>query len=278
MCVAYPFGLLNTVWLKHFQESETRTSWIGSIFYAVPLLTGPIASKLIDRFGCRQMVIAGGFLSAFGFAMSSICQSIEQLYITIGIIGGIGLSSAYIVGLLSVERWFESKRSLAIGIVSAGTGFGTFIFAPITQFSLDNSDWRKTMIYLSGALLIVCLCGLFLIDPKWKIHEDKLKTIKHLPLKSMKSSSFVDFSFFRDRNFLLLGLSTFVIYALYPIPMYYMTELLSPHGYAERDSAQFISLIGFFLTFGMIGLGWLTDRSYCKEHVVTANAICVFCK
>lgn len=120
--ISYPLGLMNSAWLEYFKESETKTSWIGSIFYATPLLSGPIMSKLIERYGCKRMTIIGGAIGAFGFIISSLCNSIEQLYFTIGIVGGLGLSSSFIVGLLSVERWFESKRNLAIGIVSSGTG------------------------------------------------------------------------------------------------------------------------------------------------------------
>lgn len=114
--ISYPLGLINSAWLDYFKQSETKTSFVGSIFYATPLLSGPFMSKLIEKYGCKRMTMIGGAIGSLGFILSAMCTSIEQLYIAVGIIGGSGLSSAYIVGLLTVERWFDAKRSLAIGM------------------------------------------------------------------------------------------------------------------------------------------------------------------
>lgn len=287
--ISYPLGLINSAWLEYFKESETKTSWVGSIFYATPLLLGPVTSKLIERFGCKKMTIIGGAVGSFGFIISSLCTSINQLYLTVGIIGGAGLSSAYIVGLLTVERWFEKKRSLAIGIVSAGTGFGTFIFPPITQFFLEKFGWRLTLVCLSGLLMVVSLVGAFLDDPQWKIEEDYVKKAAAEERKSFTSNSslkerkliekmksFVDFSHFKDKNFALLGLATFMVYALYNTAIYFLSEMLKDFNYTESQSANFLSVIGLFLTFGMLTLGWLADRKF--TNVVTVNGLCVLSK
>lgn len=285
--ISYPLGLINSAWLDYFHESETKTSWVGSIFYATPLLLGPVTSKLIERFGCKKMTIIGGAIGSFGFIISSLCTSINQLYVTIGIIGGAGLSSAYIVGLLTVERWFETKRSLAIGIVSAGTGFGTFIFPPITQFFLEKFKWRLTLVSLSGLLMVVSLVGAFLDEPPWKIEEDFRKKAEAYDRRSLTSNgeqrhgkrfleklkTFVDFSHFKDRNFALLGLTTFIIYALYNTAIYFLSEMLKDFNYTESQSATFLSVIGFFLTLGMLTLGWVADRKF--TNVVTVNGLCV---
>lgn len=284
--ISYPLGLINSAWLDYFKESETKTSWVGSIFYATPLLLGPVTSKLIERFGCKKMTIIGGAIGSFGFIVSSLCTSVNQLYLTIGIIGGAGLSSSYIVGLLSVERWFEAKRSLAIGIVSAGTGFGTFIFPPITQLFLEKFGWRLTVVSLSGLLMVVSLVGAFMDEPQWKIEEDFAKKAEAQDRKSLnpnesrkqkkvseKLKTFVDFSHFKDKNFALLGFTTFIIYALYNTAIYFLSEMLKSFDYTESQSASFLSVIGFFLTLGMLTLGWLADRKF--TNVVTVNGLCV---
>lgn len=287
--IAYPLGLINSAWLDYFGESETKTSWIGSIFYATPLLSGPFMSKLIERYGCKRMTIIGGAIGAFGFIVSSLCDSIEQLYVTVGIIGGLGLSSAYIVGLLTVERWFESKRSLAIGIVSSGTGFGTFVFPPITQLLLDKLGWRLTMVCISSLLMAVSLIGAFLDDPQWKIEEDQTRKQNAIDQRSLNPNesqnkqsftktlkSFVDFSHFKDRNFALLGLTTFFIYALYNTAIFFLTELLKNFDYTESQSANFLSVTGLFLMMGMLVLGWSADKK--MTNVIKLNAACVLRK
>lgn len=55
----------------YFKQSESTTAWIGSLLAAMPLLSGPIASWLTDRYGCRKVTIVGGLLAAIGFVLSS---------------------------------------------------------------------------------------------------------------------------------------------------------------------------------------------------------------
>jgi MFS family permease len=188
---------------------------------------------------------------------------VEQLYVTIGIIGGYGLSAAYIVGLLSVERWFEKRRTFAIGIVSAGTGFGTFILPPVTQYLLDIYEWRTTMIFMSTLMAFMTIVGNFIDDPQWKIDEKNLKI-------SRKSLSLVHF---KNVNFTLLAISTFVIYALYNVPIYFMVKLLKDFDYTELHAANYLSLTGFSLMIGMVALGWLGD--YSGPRIRYVNALCV---
>lgn len=287
--ISYPLGLINSAWLVYFQQSETKTSFIGSIFYATPLLSGPFMSKLIEKYGCKRMTMICGGIGSFGLIMSSLCTSVEQLYITVGIIGGSGLSAAFIVGLLTVERWFDAKRSLAFGIVSAGTGFGTFIFPPITAYLLETFGWKLTMLFLSGLLMTIALVGAFLDDPLWKLEEDSARRTEKIERRRRnidetrkqrtfieKVKIFVDFSYFKNGNFALLGLSTFIIYAFYNTAIYFLSEMLKDFDYTESESARFLSAIGFFLTLGMIAQGWLADRK-CT-NVVVLNGVCVLGK
>lgn len=60
--ISFSFGLLYMEFLVHFGESKSKTSWIGSLFMAVPLLLGPVASSFVDKYGCRRMTILGKFL------------------------------------------------------------------------------------------------------------------------------------------------------------------------------------------------------------------------
>lgn len=174
--VSFSFGLLFTEWLKYFNESPAKTSWIGSLFLAVPLMSGPIMSNLVDRYGCRKMTILGGFISGLGFFLSSFCNSVECLYMTFGVLSGIGLGFAYVTAVVSIAFWFEKKRNLAIGIGASGTGLGTFIYAPFTQWLIETFGWRSTTLILAGTMLNICVCGALMRDPDWMIEESRLES------------------------------------------------------------------------------------------------------
>jgi predicted MFS family arabinose efflux permease len=100
--------------------------------------------------------------------------------------------------------------------------------------------------------------------------------------KSSKISNFVKILYpkfkksvkhFSNFNFCLLATSTFVIYALYNIPIYFIVELLKNYGFTESHSAGYLSLIGISLMSGMLVLGYIGDLSV--RHIKYVNAFCV---
>ncbi|XP_075165479.1 chaski [Haematobia irritans] len=174
--LSFSFGLINTQLLDYFGESPSKTAWISSLFFSVPLLMGPIWSNLVDKYGCRKMTILGGLVSAIGFGLSSICNSVEMLMVTFGIISGLGLGIGYVTAVVSIAFWFDKKRTFATGIGASGTGIGTFLYAPLTQWLIDNYGWRGATLILAGTMLNACVCGALMRDPDWLIEENRLES------------------------------------------------------------------------------------------------------
>lgn len=174
--ISFSFGLLYTEFLVYFGQSSSKTSWIGSIFLAVPLISGPIMSNLVDKYGCRKMTIIGGILSGTGFVFASMSDSVEMLYWTFGFIGGIGLGIGYVTAVVSIAFWFDKKRTFATGIGASGTGIGTFLYAPFTQYLIDRLGWRGTTLILAGTLFNICVFGALMRDPDWLIESNRLES------------------------------------------------------------------------------------------------------
>lgn len=174
--ISFSFGLLYTEFLIYFGESKSTTAWVGSIFLAVPLLSGPVMSNLVDRYGCRRMTIIGGILSGIGFLLAAFAQSVVQLYWTFGFIGGLGLGIGYVTAVVSVVGWFDKRRTFATGIGASGTGIGTFLYAPFTQYCLEQFGWRGTTVILAGTLFNICVCGCLMRDPDWLIEANRLES------------------------------------------------------------------------------------------------------
>lgn len=157
--ITFSFGVFNVEFLKYFGDSKGKTAWISSIFMAVPLLSGPIASYLTDRYGCRKVTIVGAITAAIGFLLSAVSNSMEMLFVTFGVISGFGLSLCYVAAVVIVAYYFDKKRSFATGISVCGSGIGTFIFPPIIQYFIDEYGWRGCTVLLAGILLNMCVCG-----------------------------------------------------------------------------------------------------------------------
>ncbi|EFA08671.2 monocarboxylate transporter 13 [Tribolium castaneum] len=171
--ISFSFGILYTEFVEEFEASKSTTSWIGSLFLSVPLLTGPIMSALVDKYGCRAMTILGGLVSATGFILSYFATNVITMYVTFGVISGMGLGLTYITAVVSIAFWFDKKRNLAVGLGACGTGIGTFVYAPFTTMLIFEYGWRWTVILLAGTLLNLCVCGALMRDPDWIIEQNK---------------------------------------------------------------------------------------------------------
>jgi hypothetical protein len=187
--ISFSFGLLYIEFLDHFGESKSKTAWIGSLFMAVPLLSGPIGSALVDRYGCRTMTIIGGIISGIGFTMSAFVNSIELMYTTFGIIAGLGLGLCYVTAVVAIAYWFDKKRALATGLGACGTGIGTFVYAPMTQYFIEEYGWRGTVLLLAGTFFNMCVCGTLMRDPEWWIEEQNKAASLAAGSKSVKGTS-----------------------------------------------------------------------------------------
>lgn len=171
--VSFSFGLLYIEFLHEFGASKSKTAWIGSLFMAVPLLSGPIMSALVDRYGCRNMTIIGGLISGLGFILSIFSNTVEVMYLTFGVIAGLGLGLCYVTAVVSIAFWFDKKRTLAVGLGACGTGIGTFVYAPMTAYFIKEYGWRGTCLLLAGTFFNMIVAGTVMRDPEWWILEQR---------------------------------------------------------------------------------------------------------
>ncbi|XP_052221324.1 monocarboxylate transporter 12-like isoform X1 [Dreissena polymorpha] len=144
---------------------------------AMGLLLGPLSSALSSRFSCRSMVVVGGVLIAAGWCITGYMPRIEYMFITYGLLAGIGKSLAYTPSIVMVGKWFNRRRSLANGITLSGVGVGTFAFAPLLEALLTKYSFSGTMLIMGGVMLNVSVCGLFFLPVPSKITTRKKQTV-----------------------------------------------------------------------------------------------------
>lgn len=189
--LAFSYGLINEKFVTYFNQSEAKTSLIGSLFISVPLIAGPAMSALVDRYGCKNMTMLGGVAATIGFVAASYSNSVEILCVTYGLMAGLGMGLLYVTAVVSIAYWFEKRRNLAVGLGSCGVGFGTFVYSPLTTYLLEEFGWRGTLLLLAGSVLNVCVCGAVMRDPEWLILEQKKQRQLN---KSKRASSFMSIS------------------------------------------------------------------------------------
>lgn len=157
--IVYSFGVFLPVFVQHFHSGRGETSWVGSLQPAVTFTVGPLASALTNLYGCRVVTIVGAVICAAGFILSVFAPNLVFLYFSSGTLAGLGFGLIYLPAIVSVAQYFEKRRSFAMGLAVCGSGFGTFVFAPVTELLLQEFGWRGSMLILGGIILNVIACG-----------------------------------------------------------------------------------------------------------------------
>lgn len=157
--VTYTFGIFYMEFLRHFKESKGATSWVASIMVGTTFCVGPFASGLTNKFGCRVVTIAGSLLAAFGLIISTMAPNITFLYFSIGICTGTGFGLMYLPAIVCVTCYFDKKRAFATGIAVCGSGIGTFLLAPVTEWMVNLLGWQGAMLITAGFVLNCCVFG-----------------------------------------------------------------------------------------------------------------------
>lgn len=115
----------------------------------------PLQGYLIDKFGARLLIASGCLLSGLGWITAGYATSLTGLYLTYGLLCGIGTGIVYVgvVGLM--VRWFPDRRGFATGVVAAGYGFGALLTNTPIYNMIDASGYQHTLIVFGIILGIV---------------------------------------------------------------------------------------------------------------------------
>ncbi|PMC39125.1 MFS transporter [Bacillus sp. UMB0899] len=172
--------------MDEFGWSASQVQLTFSIAILFLGLSAAFLGHFVEKYGPRAAgLLAAGFFGAgiigSGFAVS--LGSLPFLYVTYGVLGGIGLGVGYIAPVSTLVKWFPDRRGLATGLAIMGFGFAAAIASPVME-GLINSVGTANTFYILGVsyFIIMTLSSLYLEKPAadWKPRglEDKIKSGK----------------------------------------------------------------------------------------------------
>lgn len=145
-----------------FSRDYSGTAWIHSIVDSMTMLCAPLGSFIGNRLSHRAAVMLGGMLSFTGLVLSSFATSLEFLYLSLGIVTGMGFALSYTPAVAMVGMYFSKKKALAYGLAMSGSGIGTFVLAPVVQLLIERYSWRGALLILGGLVSHLCVCAALL--------------------------------------------------------------------------------------------------------------------
>jgi OFA family oxalate/formate antiporter-like MFS transporter len=167
----YAWSVFRVPLAKHFGWSISEVTLTFTISIFVLGFAAFFGGLWLNRKGPRLVALTGGALYGLGIFLASFTHRLSWLYLTYGVIGGIGLGLGYIVPVAVLVKWFPDRRGLITGIAVGGFGAGALITAPVATRLIQSVGVLSTFAYLGIAYLIVTvMAGLFMQNPPdgWK--------------------------------------------------------------------------------------------------------------
>ena len=127
------------------------------------IVAGPLTGFAIHRFGVRPVVLTGGVLTAVFTALTGTVQNPFEFALIFGV--ALAFADSFMGNIPAatvVQNWFLTRRSVVMGFVNSGAGFGGLIFAPVMRVLVAHFGWRHGCMVLGGIILVCTIPALFL--------------------------------------------------------------------------------------------------------------------
>jgi len=168
----YAWSVFRKPLSEHFDTSVASVNLIFSIAILVLGFAAYFGGLWMGRVGPRRVGMAAGVLYGSGIFLASLAESsIALLYLTYGLIAGIGIGLGYIVPVATLIKWFPDRRGFITGIAVAGFGGGALVTAPVADRLVESMGVFDTFAILGVVYLaVVTLAASTLSNPPdgWK--------------------------------------------------------------------------------------------------------------
>lgn len=234
-------------------------------------LASPFAGALADRHGAGRTVLGAAVLYVVGLVLMSQAGSPLSFDLSAGVLIGLGLSGttfAVIMGVIG-RHTTPQKRSLALGIASAGGSFGQFAVLPVGQMLISTYGWQSALVLLAAGVGLIAPLAYAMADG----HKPAAAAGQSVSEALREAGG--------ERSFHYLFWGYFVCGFQTAFIMLHLPSYLVDSGLTANVGMTAVALIGLFNIFGSFIFGWGGGR-YSKKNLLVliyalrAVAILVF--
>lgn len=255
---------------EEFGWSMSIMSFAVSINLLLFGLVSPFSAALMDKFGMRKVISSALALVAAGAVGSMFMTASWQLLVCWGFLIGTGTGAmALVLAATVANRWFESRRGLIMGILTAGSATGQLIILPPVAVLAENLGWRQASLLIGAtALAVIPLVLLVVRDyPEdrgvlpFGAHPETYTTPERITggavtraLDGLRFAVHQRAFWALALAFAICGATTNGLIGIHFIPSAH------DHGMPTTTAAGLLAVVGVFDIAGTIASGWLTDK------------------
>jgi MFS family permease len=253
-CAIYLSDQSYGVYLSYYLDDSRFASasaldfaFIGGFNFAFAMLAAPFITIFVRRFGMHVSMCVGLILQTTGYITAGFTKHVWQLFLSQGVLVGLGVGFIYVPSIPVLSQWFHSRRSLANGISSAGSGFGGALFTWSTGAVIDT--WG-----LRWALCVMGMITFTLIAFATSLIRDRNKYIRPSQLA-------IDTKLLLRMDVLLLLAWTFTSMLGYIALLFSLSDYATAIGLSRQQATNVIGFLNIGTAVGRPIIGIVSDKS-----------------
>jgi predicted MFS family arabinose efflux permease len=216
-------------------------------------LVSPLIGLLLDRFPPHRIILPGILVFAIALAtLSRLTPNIAQFYLTFFVIGLVANATAQFAYTRTVLTWFKTHRGLALALLLSGSGVGSILIPPLTEWMIEHYGWRSAFLLLSGIALLGFPLTAMLVRNR---PEAAMVRSDHHAESGMTIAAALRTAAFWILAFITI-LSAFSENGL----VTNLASILTQHGVLAATAALALSVRGGAGIIGRLGIGFAIDR------------------
>ncbi|SDH51211.1 MULTISPECIES: MFS transporter [Bradyrhizobium] len=243
--------------------SVTGVSSAMTIGFLAMACTSMIWGTLSDRFGPLPVVLSGSVMLAASLGLASLATSLAAFQFIFGLMVGVSCAAIFAPMMATVTGWFDTHRSLAVSLVSAGMGMAPMTMAPFAAWLVSQHDWRTSM------QLVALVVALIMIPVSLLVRRaPALAHAASVPSDDPAQAEMTLGQALRSPQFVILLLTNFFCCATHSGPIIHTVSYAISCGIPLVAAVTIYSLEGFAGLGGRIAFGLLGDRFGAKRVLV----------
>jgi len=216
-------------------------------------LVSPLIGLLLDRFPPRRIILPGILVFAVGLAtLSRLTPHIVQFYATFFVIGLVANATAQFAYTRTVLTWFTSHRGFALALLLTGSGVGSILIPPLTEWMIQHHGWRSAFLLLGGIAILGFPLTAVLVRNR---PEAAIVRTEHRADTGVTVAAALRTTAFWILAFITI-LSAFSENGL----VTNLASILTQHGVLAASAALALSVRGGASIIGRLGVGFAIDR------------------
>jgi MFS family permease len=245
--------------------SVTGVSSAMTIGFLALALTSMAWGNLSDRFGPRFVVATGSIILAISLALASQATSLIAFQMIFGLFVGASIAAIFPPMMACVTGWFDTHRSLAVSLVSAGMGMAPMTMSPLAAWLVSIYDWRTSMLIIAAVAAAVMIPVSLLVR-----RPPALQSGGGMAAAGGEDSVMSVGQALKSPQFIILLLTNFFCCATHSGPIIHTVNYAVSCGIPLIAAVSIYSVEGFAGLGGRVAFGLLGDRFGAKQVLVLA--------